>query len=141
MILHVHTLHGCLFCSLETVFIGLSSLQDGATPLHYAVQVGAMQTVKLLIKYNVDVNIADNVRVQIHKSILFYIVSRGPSYSRSIFLSQEGWTALHVAVQSRNRNIVKVLLINGADKSRRNKVIIYLYSFIKIVAFLNPFLY
>lgn len=35
--------------------------QDGATPLHYAVQVGAMQTVKLLIKYNVDVNIADNV--------------------------------------------------------------------------------
>ena len=35
--------------------------QDGATPLHYAVQVGAMQTVKLLIKYKVDVNSADNV--------------------------------------------------------------------------------
>lgn len=42
-------------------FISLSSCQDGATPLHYAVQVGAMQTVKLLIKYKVDVNAADNV--------------------------------------------------------------------------------
>jgi hypothetical protein len=36
-------------------------LQDGATPLHYAVQVGALQTVKLLIKYKVDVNVADVV--------------------------------------------------------------------------------
>jgi ankyrin repeat protein len=36
-------------------------VQDGATPLHYAVQAGALQTVKLLIKYKVDVNVADNV--------------------------------------------------------------------------------
>ncbi|CAI9102440.1 OLC1v1000714C2 [Oldenlandia corymbosa var. corymbosa] len=68
--------------------------QDGATALHYAVQVGAMQTVKLLIKYNVDVNTADD----------------------------EGWTPLHVAVQSRNRDITKILLVNGADKTRKNKV-------------------
>ncbi|KAJ6948847.1 hypothetical protein NC651_002994 [Populus alba x Populus x berolinensis] len=66
---------------------------DGAGPLHYAAQVGAMQTVKLLIKYEVDVNAADN----------------------------EGWTPLHIAVQSRNRDIVKVLLVNGADKTRRTK--------------------
>ncbi|KAK1296097.1 hypothetical protein QJS10_CPB15g01813 [Acorus calamus] len=65
---------------------------DGATPLHSAVQVGAMQTVKLLIKYKVDVNVAD-----------------------------EGWAPLHVAIQSRNRDIAKVLLVNGADKTRRNK--------------------
>ncbi|XXG55403.1 hypothetical protein AAC387_Pa03g3082 [Persea americana] len=67
--------------------------KDGATPLHYAVQVGAIQTVKLLIKYKVDVNVADN----------------------------EGWTPLHVAVQSRSRDIAKVLLVNGADRTRRNK--------------------
>ncbi|KAL8233971.1 hypothetical protein R6Q59_020071 [Mikania micrantha] len=67
---------------------------DGATPLHYAVQVGAMQTVKLLVKSKVDVNVADN----------------------------EGWTPLHVAMQSRNRDIAKVLLVNGADKTRRTKV-------------------
>lgn len=35
---------------------------------------------------------------------------------------QDGWTPLHIAVQSRNRDIVKILLVNGADKSRRNKV-------------------
>ncbi|WVZ81804.1 hypothetical protein U9M48_029145 [Paspalum notatum var. saurae] len=67
--------------------------RDGATPLHYAVQAGALQTVKLLIKYKVDVNVADN----------------------------DGWTPLHLAIQSRNRDIAKVLLVNGADKTRRTK--------------------
>ncbi|VAI72458.1 unnamed protein product [Triticum turgidum subsp. durum] len=65
--------------------------KDGATPLHYAVQVGALQTVKLLIKYRVDVNVAD----------------------------VDGWTPLHLAVQSRNRDITKILLVNGADQTRR----------------------
>lgn len=37
--------------------------QNGATPLHYAAQVGALQTVKLLMKYQVDLNVADNVSV------------------------------------------------------------------------------
>ncbi|TQD95546.1 hypothetical protein C1H46_018839 [Malus baccata] len=35
--------------------------KDGATPLHYAVHVGTKRIVKLLIKYKVDVNIADNI--------------------------------------------------------------------------------
>ncbi|KAL6013615.1 hypothetical protein ACLOJK_004113 [Asimina triloba] len=72
----------------------LSLRKDGATPLHYAVLVGALQTVKLLIKYKVDVNVADN----------------------------EGWTPLHVAIQARCRDIAKILLVNGADKMRRNKL-------------------
>lgn len=36
---------------------------------------------------------------------------------------QDGWTPLHVAMQTRCRDIAKVLLINGADKTRRNKVV------------------
>eukprot|EP01018_Ginkgo_biloba_P007001 Gb_02756 [translate_table: standard] len=76
-------------CSMSNSII----LKDGATLLHYAVQVAAIQTVKLLLKHNVDVNVADN----------------------------EGWTPLHLAVQSRTRDIVKILLKNGADKTVRNK--------------------
>ncbi|KAF7129983.1 hypothetical protein RHSIM_Rhsim10G0026300 [Rhododendron simsii] len=77
--------------------------QDGASPLHYAVQVGAMQTVKLLIKYNVDLNAAD----------------------------KDGWTPLHIAIQSRNRDIAKVLLVNGADKTRRNKMARFMPDFMR----------
>ena len=57
------------FCKCDYVFICLLIWQDGATPLHYAVQVGAKQTVKLLIKYDVDVNVADNVSIFINTSI------------------------------------------------------------------------
>lgn len=51
----------CVYMKSSPDCTCLAILQDGATPLHYAVQVGAMQTVKLLIKYKVDVNVADNV--------------------------------------------------------------------------------
>ncbi|CAF2273544.1 BnaA04g10010D [Brassica napus] len=79
----------CLIFPFRKKFL----LIDGASALHYAVQVGALQTVKLLIKYNVDVNVTDNAR----------------------------WTPLHIAVQNRNRDITKILLTNGADKTRRTK--------------------
>lgn len=35
-------------------------MQNVATPLHYDAQAGALETVKLLIKYKVDVNVSDN---------------------------------------------------------------------------------
>jgi ankyrin repeat protein len=44
-----------------TLEFNLLYLQDGATPLHCAVEVGALQTLKLLTKYKVNVNIADDV--------------------------------------------------------------------------------
>uniref|UniRef100_A0A0E0QXC1 Uncharacterized protein n=1 Tax=Oryza rufipogon TaxID=4529 RepID=A0A0E0QXC1_ORYRU len=36
--------------------------------------------------------------------------------------SQDGWTPLHLAIQSRNRDITMILLVNGADETRRNKM-------------------
>lgn len=55
--------------------------------------------------------------------ILHYFIQIASHYS-ILFLVfvQEGWTPLHVAVQGRNRDIVKILLVNGADKTRRTKV-------------------
>jgi len=35
-------------------------VQNGATPFHYDVQASILQTVKLMIKYIVDVNVSDN---------------------------------------------------------------------------------
>lgn len=40
---------------------------------------------------------------------------------------QEGWTPLHVAMQTRNRYIAKILLVNGADINRRNKVMLGIF--------------
>ncbi|XP_031403614.1 uncharacterized protein LOC116212973 isoform X2 [Punica granatum] len=68
--------------------------QDAATPLHYAFQVSARQTVKLLTKCKVDINVQDN----------------------------EGWTPLHIAMQTTNRDIGKILLVNGADKTRNDLI-------------------
>lgn len=73
---------------------------------------------KLLIKYKVDVNVADNVSIVFKFSYGQYLVD----YLLYEFFFQEGWTPLHVAIQSRNRFIAKVLLVNGADKNRRTKV-------------------
>lgn len=77
----------CIFLALSfytlsvyKLYYCLSWVQDGATPLHYAVQVGALQTVKLLIKYKVDVNVADNVSSTCNAQIGFV------SYKPWIFL-------------------------------------------------------
>lgn len=40
---------------------------------------------------------------------------------------QDGWTPLHLAVQSRRTDIVKLLLIKGADKTLKNRVNINLF--------------
>lgn len=49
-------------------------------------------------------------------------------------LLQEGWTPLHIAMQTRNRDIGKVLLVNGADKTRRTKVFM-IFCFSKLAQY------
>jgi len=43
---------------------------------------------------------------------------------------QDGWTPLHVAVQARRSDIVKLLLIKGADIEVKNKASSRVYSHI-----------
>lgn len=40
---------------------------------------------------------------------------------------QDGWTPLHLAVQARRTDIVKLLLIKGANKTLKNRVNINLF--------------
>ncbi|KAK6924539.1 Ankyrin repeat, partial [Dillenia turbinata] len=69
---------------------------DGATLMHYAVRTASTQTIKILLLYNVDINLQDNVGL-------------------------DGWTPLHLAVQAQRTDLVRLLLIKGADKALRNK--------------------
>lgn len=44
-------------------------LQEGATLLHYAVRTASIDTVKILLLYNVDINLADDV-----SDLLMYVL-------------------------------------------------------------------
>lgn len=55
--------------------------QDGATLMHYAVQTASSQTIKILLLYNVDINLQDNVWLIIFPLQLLYI-----SISRSFVM-------------------------------------------------------
>ncbi|KAJ0025419.1 hypothetical protein Pint_07694 [Pistacia integerrima] len=74
---------------------------NGATLLHYAVQTASSPAIKILLLYNVDLNLQDN----------------------------DGWTPLHLAVQARRTDIVKLLLIKGTDKTLKNLPIVPLHFY------------
>jgi len=63
--------------------------------MHYAVQTACSQTIKTLLLYNVDINHPDDY----------------------------GWTPLHLAVQTQRTDVVKLLLIKGADRTLKTKAI------------------
>lgn len=50
-----------LFGSITDIFVHWK--QEGATLMHYAVQTASSQTIKILLLYNVDINLQDNVRL------------------------------------------------------------------------------
>lgn len=116
-------------------FVFLAHLQDGATLLHYAVQTASSPAIKILLLYNVDINLQDNVWFMIICFLLRFFPPT-PNYllfywekEKKIFICpfQDGWTPLHLAVQARRTDIVKLLLIKGADKTSKNRVNINLF--------------
>ncbi|KVH92756.1 Ankyrin repeat-containing protein, partial [Cynara cardunculus var. scolymus] len=101
--------------------------KDGQTALHKAVLGKKEAVISHLLRKGasphvrdlVDVNVADNVNINSFSRQFFFINLVFPSVKYSSL--QEGWTPLHVAMQSRSRDIAKVLLVNGADKTRRTE--------------------
>ncbi|KAL6522637.1 hypothetical protein OROMI_031595 [Orobanche minor] len=82
------------FCQLLYMGEELLYLMEGASLMHYAVFTASTQMIKILLLYNVDINLQDS----------------------------DGWTPLHLAVQSRRTDIIRLLLIKGADKSLKNRL-------------------
>lgn len=87
--------------------------------MHYAVQTASAPTIKLLLLYNADINAQD--RVMMMWNILLISESVSWLTHRFFLFLQDGWTPLHVAVQARRSDMVKLLLIKGADIQVKNK--------------------
>lgn len=89
--------------------------------MHYAVQTASAPTIKLLLLYNADINAQDRVMMLKHSYISECVRWLVDTLYFFFFKFQDGWTPLHVAVQARRSDIVKLLLIKGADIQVKNK--------------------
>ena len=98
--------------------------QDGATLMHYAVQTASSQAIKILLLYNVDINHQDNVWLTIPPFAYIHLLLIFHHLVEYVYicLIQDGWTPLHLAVQARRTDVVRLLLIKGANKTLTNKV-------------------
>ena len=67
--------------------------ENGSTPLHWACYSGAFEAVDYLLSFKADINAQDKERI----------------------------TPLFLAVDNKRENIVRILLMNGADKNLPNK--------------------
>ena len=105
----------------DLFFLWLVVIQDGATLMHYAVQTACSQTIKTLLLYNVDINHPDDVCLSAGISLLYFLFCWLDLTHSSITL-QYGWTPLHLAVQTQRTDIVKLLLIKGADRTLKTQV-------------------
>jgi ankyrin repeat protein len=86
----------------------------GRTPLHIAASSGSKTLIELLLANNADVNATENwmpVRSVGYPPIPTHIVSKS---------SGTGWTPLHEAAARNHKDVVQVLLANGADLNVRD---------------------
>ena len=96
--------------------------QEGATLMHYAVQTASSHAIKILLLYNVDINLQDNVCLILPICALLFMHAIDVFENALVFHFQDGWTPLHLAVQTRRTDLVRLLLIKGADRTLKNQV-------------------
>lgn len=94
------------------------------TALHMAVKKGSLEKVKLLLDWQADINAIRNVdlistrkidRNRIEKIDFFY-APRGVNVTNIHFRE----TSLHLAIENKHEEMVRFLLVNGADTSIPN---------------------
>ncbi|XP_048502518.1 ankyrin repeat domain-containing protein, chloroplastic isoform X2 [Beta vulgaris subsp. vulgaris] len=95
-------------------------------PLHALAASGEFYLLNSLVKYDVDINAAD----QNGATLMHYAVRTASSQTIKTLLlhnidinlqDNDGWSPLHLAVQTRRTDIVRLLLMRGADKTLKNK--------------------
>ena len=58
-----------------------------------------------------------------HICFTFFLKHAGDVFENAlVFHFQDGWTPLHLAVQTRRTDLVRLLLIKGADKTLKSRV-------------------
>ncbi|ORX46875.1 ankyrin, partial [Piromyces finnis] len=96
------------------------------TPLHIASKYGNNEMVHLLIEKDEElVNIQNNEKWtplhfacdqgHNHKGVIEYLIEKYESMININLRSNEGKTVLHISCQNKNKDIVNLLLENGAD--------------------------
>lgn len=70
---------GRIPCTIKDAHVQLISMisiflfQDGATLMHYAVQTASSQAIKMLLLYNVDINLCDSVSLKFQFSVFVFL--------------------------------------------------------------------
>ena len=90
-------------------------MQEGQTPLHKTADFGHLDLSTYLIAQGADINAADEVNI-IYLLNLFY------NRALVLSLSQNGETPLHKAAEDGNLPICQLLVDNGCEVSKQNKV-------------------
>ncbi|HKJ30893.1 MAG TPA: ankyrin repeat domain-containing protein [Balneolales bacterium] len=104
---------------------------DGFTPLGYATFFGHPETTALLLTYGADVNRSSRNSMSvypIHSAVAnrnadtaFALTELLISHNADVNVVQRGgWTPLHQAAAHGNRDLIILLLRNGADKKRKS---------------------
>ena len=102
-----------------------ATYDNNITPLHWAAANENVELIKLLLKYDADID----AKTKQHETALIYGVKSNKLDSVKILLSQgsnpnirnvAGDTSLHIAARNLNGDIIKMLIDNNADVSIMN---------------------
>ena len=89
---YYHRLNYLLLIFLCIYFVVYVWKQEGATLMHYAVQTASIETIELLLLYNVDINLQDNVWLIVPIfSIFTLVIFCGAFWEHIFILSVSGW--------------------------------------------------